>query len=478
MGGFGHTGGYGVASGMGSPLVTFFILFFVFILVVYIMYRARANRGALQSAGVQRMELRPDDPSVAMVRADAIADQVADSAAALTAMRAADPDFEPETFLQRAEMTFFLVKRAYQRRGTSRRRNRTSFQPSWLPSPPTFRSSLESTGARFSTISTCEDCTSPAPVMMPPRETASSCTLTSSTETKVLDDRDEGGFFRIPETTIATASAGQLRTIGRREERYVRRRRRAKMSQLRGSARPFSDARCEYCQAKVTSGAFDWSVSAITPAPFTGLALDPLLDQVVLPPDQGIAAIKAADPNFDPAAFVARVQKAFGALQAAWQARDVDTARAFMSPGLYFSWSAQVEQMAEQHRRNILENLRVDRVTPVRVLHGHVFDDVTVRIDATCADYEIDEGTQRIVFGDKTPRPFTEYWTFQRAIEAKTGERTLLDKVCPNCGAPLDVNQLGECKYCKAAVTSGRFDWVLSRIEQEEEYAEEFARGG
>jgi hypothetical protein len=31
------------------------------------------------------------------------------------------------------------------------------------------------------------------------------------------------------------------------------------------------------------------------------------------------------------------------------------------------------------------------------------------------------------------------------------------------------VTQTGECRYCKAAITSGKFDWVLSRIEQEDE---------
>ena len=37
---------------------------------------------------------------------------------------------------------------------------------------------------------------------------------------------------------------------------------------------------------------------------------------------------------------------------------------------------------------------------------------------------------------------------------------------CPNCGAPLDVNETGDCKFCGAAVTSGKFDWVLSKIDQ------------
>jgi hypothetical protein len=28
----------------------------------------------------------------------------------------------------------------------------------------------------------------------------------------------------------------------------------------------------------------------------------------------------------------------------------------------------------------------------------------------------------------------------------------------------------GTCKYCQAKVTTGEFDWVLSRIEQDEVY--------
>jgi hypothetical protein len=29
----------------------------------------------------------------------------------------------------------------------------------------------------------------------------------------------------------------------------------------------------------------------------------------------------------------------------------------------------------------------------------------------------------------------------------------------------------GSCEHCNAKVTSGEFDWVLSRIEQDEAYA-------
>ena len=42
---------------------------------------------------------------------------------------------------------------------------------------------------------------------------------------------------------------------------------------------------------------------------------------------------------------------------------------------------------------------------------------------------------------------------------------------CPNCGAALKVNMAGVCEYCRSKITSGEFDWVLSRIEQDEAYA-------
>ena len=42
---------------------------------------------------------------------------------------------------------------------------------------------------------------------------------------------------------------------------------------------------------------------------------------------------------------------------------------------------------------------------------------------------------------------------------------------CPSCGAPTDkVNMAGTCEYCGAHLTRGEFDWVLSKIEQDESY--------
>jgi hypothetical protein len=115
-----------------------------------------------------------------------------------------------------------------------------------------------------------------------------------------------------------------------------------------------------------------------------------------------------------------------------------------------------------------MEHLQVQGIQPMRIVHGRVFDDLTVRITAACADFEIDKDG-RIVFGDRTVRPFTEEWTFQRSTGVTTSNKPgTLENTCPSCGAPVSLTQIGECRYCKAAVTTGKFDWVVSRIEQED----------
>ena len=194
----------------------------------------------------------------------------------------------------------------------------------------------------------------------------------------------------------------------------------------------------------------------------------------VTDPSQGLAEIQANDPAFNQQQFIDRSQAAFFQLQKAWQDRNVDEGRAYMSPGLYGSWKAQVDQLIANHTLNKLENLFIQGLYIVKATHDANYDQITVRIDASAMDYEVDDQTGKEKFavgGKKADRPFTEYWTFQRSAGAKTlVSGGVTDKKCPNCGAPSDVNETGHCKYCSAEITSGKFDWVLSHIDQANEW--------
>lgn len=188
-------------------------------------------------------------------------------------------------------------------------------------------------------------------------------------------------------------------------------------------------------------------------------------------PEAGLTAIAARDPGFDKAHFLDKVRDAFLELQRGWQDRDLARARQFMGRGLYLSWQTQVDQMTALHKRNLMDALEVLDSEIVAASSGARYEHLTVRIQAAAIDYEIDETTGKKVFGDQLRHSFTEFWTFERTAGTSTPkDGGVLEHTCPNCGAPLAVNEVGECEYCNAAVTSGKFDWVLARIDQEDEW--------
>lgn len=189
-----------------------------------------------------------------------------------------------------------------------------------------------------------------------------------------------------------------------------------------------------------------------------------------LPED--LAALKAKDSNFNEQMFLDRAQATFFALQKAWMDRNLEPARVYVSDGIYHRWKVQIDQMIAAHKRNILDNLVVGGVQIVKVGIDANFDSITVRIDASAADYEVDEtSNNKVIYGSRKDQPFTEYWTFIRSAAARTkaGEGAEVTQ-CPNCGAPLSINESGVCTYCKATVTSGQFGWVLDNITQASEW--------
>jgi hypothetical protein len=98
------------------------------------------------------------------------------------------------------------------------------------------------------------------------------------------------------------------------------------------------------------------------------------------------------------------------------------------------------------------------------------YDAITVRLYASGLDYTLTDPGGEVVAGSRTrERHYTEYWTLIRGSSRTGAART--DLACPNCGGPLAISMAGSCEHCRAKVTSGEFDWVLSRIEQDEAYA-------
>ena len=187
----------------------------------------------------------------------------------------------------------------------------------------------------------------------------------------------------------------------------------------------------------------------------------------VSPAEQGIAEIKAHDGGFDETAFLEDVQKAFFVVEQAWTECKPTMSRQVMADGIWQQHQVKIEQYVNAHRHPVLEGLTVTDLTVVSAHSDQTYDTITVRVLAACADYDVDDKSGKVVRGDHHVAPWREDWTFQRSSDATTklGAGTMNSK-CPNCGAPLDLDIQGVCRYCHEVIMGGKYDWVLARISQ------------
>ncbi|MEO6392526.1 MAG: TIM44-like domain-containing protein [Pyrinomonadaceae bacterium] len=237
---------------------------------------------------------------------------------------------------------------------------------------------------------------------------------------------------------------------------------------------------CAFCGSKIENGEFQWFVRsiALTSREVRGPLLTTTVEEVGtdLPSvvQANFAAIKQqfelANPTFTWGEFTTRAKLIFNELQAAWSTLDWERARPHETDSIFQMHQYWIEAYKRQNLRNVLDNYQITRMQPCKIMRDEFYDAITLRIGAQGNDYTIDERTGQVVTGSKSKvRTWTEYWTFVRyrhAAESKA--RDGLN--CPNCGAALKVSTTGICEYCHGKITSGEFDWVLSKIEQDESY--------
>ena len=249
---------------------------------------------------------------------------------------------------------------------------------------------------------------------------------------------------------------------------------------------PGLDGRCPSCNNLRTGGENHWEVSHVRvamerPLPAVELHLGGGVEPGTRLPtvrDPELAVSKRAfinrHPDFSAKKFDEKVRHIFMELQSAWSDRALERVRAYQTDALFQVHRFWMARYAAGGLVNRLEDVSIQRIEVVRMSRDAWYEAITVRIFASIRDWteRIDSG--QLVGGSKTEaRVFSEYWTLVRTIGASTKTRPVPEDnaACPSCGAPLDqMNMAGKCGYCGSKITGGDFDWVLSRIEQDEAY--------
>ena len=185
--------------------------------------------------------------------------------------------------------------------------------------------------------------------------------------------------------------------------------------------------------------------------------------------DQRWLQLTAEDPAIAEASILARLHHVYRVVNDAWTANDLGPARAVVSDGLADYLQYWLDAYKKQGLRNVLEDMRITHQVPAKLVRDKQFDALTIRIWGTGKDYVIKTADGSHVRGSKhRERKYSEYWTLIRSAARKGPPKA--DGACSNCGAPLTVTAAGACGHCGTHVTSGEFDWVLSKIEQDDSY--------
>ncbi len=238
------------------------------------------------------------------------------------------------------------------------------------------------------------------------------------------------------------------------------------------------DGSCAFCGVMIMGGDFDWFVIRIEL--LSREDRGPALTQDV--PEQGtdlptvfqpnvdlvFKQFTVLNPTFQWGVFEKRVQHIFHQIYQAWTSLDWEQARPFETDNVFQMHRYWIREYERQGLRNVLKDIQIARIDLAKVKADAFFDAITVRIFASCIDYTADLAGTILSGKPNKPRIFSEYWTFirRRGVAAVSKGNSS----CPNCGAPLHINMAGVCEYCGSKITSGDFDWVLSRIEQDDAY--------
>ncbi|MRG90560.1 Tim44 domain-containing protein [Polyangium spumosum] len=238
-------------------------------------------------------------------------------------------------------------------------------------------------------------------------------------------------------------------------------------------------AKCRYCGAVASAGALDWTVIAIDVEGreprgplLTGTTEEVGTDAPTVVASDVQAkwsALTKKDPELGWSSWKARVDAIFRVFHEGWSSQNLELVRPYLSDNLFQAQRYWIETYKKQGLRNVTEDARIVSLDLARVLSDTYYDAVTVRVFASCRDYTVDEDGE-VVSGSRTKeRAYSEYWTLIRGAERRGAPR--VDPVCPSCGAPnAEINMSGACGHCNVHITAGEFDWVLSRIEQDEAY--------
>ena len=174
----------------------------------------------------------------------------------------------------------------------------------------------------------------------------------------------------------------------------------------------------------------------------------------------------ALDPNFSAGDMREKLSNIYVQMQNGCTARNIEALRPYLTDALYQQFDRQIKALIANRQINFVERITVLDVNLRGFFQEGGDDHLVAELKTRITDYTVNEDTGNLVSGSKTAERFMTYeWDLSRptgTLTEKAGEVT--ERHCPNCGAPLSVNESAKCPYCDSVITFADHDWTIYAV--------------
>lgn len=184
-----------------------------------------------------------------------------------------------------------------------------------------------------------------------------------------------------------------------------------------------------------------------------------------------IGSLKESDPFFSESAMKEKISNLYVQMQDAWQNKDFETMRPYMTDSLFNQFNRQLDELKNSQLTNYIDRIAVLDVMLNGWSSDGTNDSLVAILNTRIVDYTVSDKTGELVGGSKTAEKFMCYeWTLIRSKGMKTpppsgeGSEETNSIHCPSCGAPVDINHSAKCPYCDSIISAKDYDWVISGV--------------
>ncbi len=145
-------------------------------------------------------------------------------------------------------------------------------------------------------------------------------------------------------------------------------------------------------------------------------------------------------------------------IQYAWMNFDEELIRKNTTDEMYNMYLMQLDTLKVKNQKNIMYDIKYLGSKVKKRYEENGQETIVINMNVSCYDFIIDTRTNNVVRGTAAKVNYYKYeLTFVKTVNDKK-----LD-VCPRCGAPVEENNSGVCKYCKSTLVSDKYTLILSK---------------